>query len=166
MQFTPQQLAGGASFSDSTRIGNWVEDVCLRDYQRAHFEVDTPNNLQSGCDQLIVVFMLIHRIKKIVALLSFNVVGRSFKLAMVPFCSKAALIQYYASEMSSLLTIFPDFVLRATFGMKFCLGREFFVFQLWDVGAAPLDQNPPQGLRFRLSQQMGQRNFHQKTQRL
>jgi hypothetical protein len=38
MQFTPQQLAGGACYSDSTRIGNWVEDVCLRDYQKAHFE--------------------------------------------------------------------------------------------------------------------------------
>lgn len=42
MQFTPQQLAGGVSYSDSTRIGNWVEDVCLRDYQKAHFEVRIP----------------------------------------------------------------------------------------------------------------------------
>lgn len=38
MQFTPQQLAGGVSYSDSTRIGNWVEDVNLREYERAHFE--------------------------------------------------------------------------------------------------------------------------------
>ena len=39
MQFTPQQLAGGISYSDSTRVGNWVEDVCLKQYQQAHFEV-------------------------------------------------------------------------------------------------------------------------------
>ena len=39
MQFTPQQLAGSVSYSDSTRIGNWVEDISLREYQRSHFEV-------------------------------------------------------------------------------------------------------------------------------
>ena len=37
MQFTPQQLSGGASYQDATRIGNWVEDVCLREYQQSHF---------------------------------------------------------------------------------------------------------------------------------
>jgi hypothetical protein len=47
MQFTPQQLAGGACYSDSTRVGNWVEDVCLRDYQKAHFEVIFDLNFES-----------------------------------------------------------------------------------------------------------------------
>mmetsp|Transcript_31091 Transcript_31091/g.69806 ORF Transcript_31091/g.69806 Transcript_31091/m.69806 type:complete len:310 (+) Transcript_31091:51-980(+) len=43
MQFTPQQLAGSVSYNPKTRVGNWVEDICLQDYHQAHFE-DKKNN--------------------------------------------------------------------------------------------------------------------------
>jgi hypothetical protein len=29
MNFTPQQLAGGVRYGSKTRVGNWLEDVCL-----------------------------------------------------------------------------------------------------------------------------------------
>lgn len=37
MQFTPQQLAGGARFSSTTRVGNWLEDVQLEETKIAEF---------------------------------------------------------------------------------------------------------------------------------
>ncbi|KAL8432678.1 hypothetical protein Efla_001073 [Eimeria flavescens] len=38
MAFTPQQLQGGPSYSDSTLIGNWLESRVLRDQRRAEFQ--------------------------------------------------------------------------------------------------------------------------------
>eukprot|EP00949_MAST-11_sp_MAST-11-sp1_P002871 g2871.t1 len=37
MQFTPQQLAGGARYSNSTKIGNWSEEKSLEQLQLADF---------------------------------------------------------------------------------------------------------------------------------
>ena len=34
MQFTPQQLAGAQRYGSKTRIGNWLEDVCIEDVKR------------------------------------------------------------------------------------------------------------------------------------
>ena len=38
MNFTPQQLAGGASYNCKTRVGNWHEDVCLQETKFADFK--------------------------------------------------------------------------------------------------------------------------------
>ena len=37
MQFTPQQLAGGRSFSSVTRIGNWREEIALSESKLKEF---------------------------------------------------------------------------------------------------------------------------------
>lgn len=38
MQFTPQQLAGGAKFSSVTRIGNWQEEIALEEAKQDNFK--------------------------------------------------------------------------------------------------------------------------------
>lgn len=38
MQFTPQQLAGGAKFSSVTRIGNWQEEIALEESKIENFK--------------------------------------------------------------------------------------------------------------------------------
>mmetsp|Transcript_9303 Transcript_9303/g.17334 ORF Transcript_9303/g.17334 Transcript_9303/m.17334 type:complete len:514 (+) Transcript_9303:75-1616(+) len=38
MQFTPQQIAGGAKFSSVTRIGNWSEEIALADAKLHNFQ--------------------------------------------------------------------------------------------------------------------------------
>lgn len=38
MQFTPQQLAGGAKFSSTTRIGNWQEEIALEEAKVENFK--------------------------------------------------------------------------------------------------------------------------------
>ena len=38
MNFTPQQLAGGGSYNCKTRVGNWLEDVCLEEAKFAEFK--------------------------------------------------------------------------------------------------------------------------------
>jgi len=38
MNFTPQQLAGGASYNCKTRVGNWLEDVCLEEAKFGDFK--------------------------------------------------------------------------------------------------------------------------------
>jgi hypothetical protein len=38
MQFTPQQIAGGAKFSSMTRIGNWSEEIALADAKLQNFQ--------------------------------------------------------------------------------------------------------------------------------
>lgn len=37
MQFTPQQLAGGAKYSSVTRIGNWQEEIALEEAKQDNF---------------------------------------------------------------------------------------------------------------------------------
>lgn len=37
MQFTPQQLAGAQRYGPQTRVGNWLEDVCLDESKVADF---------------------------------------------------------------------------------------------------------------------------------
>jgi len=34
MQFTPQQLAGAQRYGSKTRIGNWLEDLCIEDAKK------------------------------------------------------------------------------------------------------------------------------------
>jgi hypothetical protein len=38
MNFTPQQLAGGGSYNCKTRVGNWLEDVCLEEAKFGDFK--------------------------------------------------------------------------------------------------------------------------------
>ncbi len=38
MNFTPQQLAGGVRYGSKTRVGNWLEDVCLEEAKFADFK--------------------------------------------------------------------------------------------------------------------------------
>lgn len=38
MQFTPQQMAGGAKFSSTTRIGNWAEEIALANEKLKNFQ--------------------------------------------------------------------------------------------------------------------------------
>ncbi len=38
MNFTPQQLAGGVRYGSKTRVGNWLEDVCLEETKFADFK--------------------------------------------------------------------------------------------------------------------------------
>ena len=37
MQFTPQQLAGGSSYMCKTKVGNWLEDMCLQEEKLSEF---------------------------------------------------------------------------------------------------------------------------------
>ena len=37
MQFTPQQLAGAQRYMSKTRVGNWLEDMCLEEEKLAEF---------------------------------------------------------------------------------------------------------------------------------
>ena len=37
MNFTPQQLSGGVRYGSKTRVGNWLEDVCLEECKYADF---------------------------------------------------------------------------------------------------------------------------------
>jgi hypothetical protein len=37
MQFTPQQMKGGARFSSVTLIGNWMEEISLEETKLAEF---------------------------------------------------------------------------------------------------------------------------------
>lgn len=37
MQFTPQQLSGGAKYSSTTRVGNWQEEIALEESKRENF---------------------------------------------------------------------------------------------------------------------------------
>ena len=37
MQFTPQQLAGAQRYMSKTRVGNWLEDMCLEEEKLSEF---------------------------------------------------------------------------------------------------------------------------------
>ena len=62
MQFTPQQLAGGARYKPITRIGNWMEEIAIEEEKLKDFQSNSSGgsvNLRkqqaklSRCTQLV-----------------------------------------------------------------------------------------------------------------
>ena len=43
MQFTPQQLAGAQRYTQRTRVGNWLEDMCLEEEKLSEFSRSQEN---------------------------------------------------------------------------------------------------------------------------
>lgn len=67
MQFTPQQLAGGGSYSSVTRIGNWREEIALSEAKLKEFRSNSSGgslhlrkqqNKLTKCLQLVSYFKL------------------------------------------------------------------------------------------------------------